>query len=1397
MASGFKNPPSFGDGQNSYESWRNELKMWELVTDLKAEKQAFAVILSLKGQAKAIALELDKIKLNAANGIEYLLEQLDPVFKKNETDISYSIYTNFDSLERKIDQNIGDYIIDFERLYNLCKNKDMALPEAVLAFKLLDKARLDPKEKQLALTACPTIKFENMKSALQRIFGENKCDSDSLDYGASVKQEVYFNKYQNSFRQKRGAFLGRSQDRIQKGTNPLDRQGRRTKCAVCSSVFHWVKDCPHKDVKYVSEENDECHLVMFTETKKHNLIFMTESFGSAILDTACTRTVCGAKWMFDYVESLSDEEKSQITEEKSERIFRFGDGSNVKAFKNVTIPAVIGTKRCKISADVVDLELPLLLSKESLKKANAVLDLNNDEATLFGQTVRLEQTSSGHYCVNLRSHFDNLQEVNQVLMVLSEMDYKEKVSAVIKLHRQFGHASQQKLRDLLKKANVQDREVYEILDKVVSECKLCIQFQKTPSRPAVSLPMASDFNELIAIDLHQLDKSVWYLHIIDIFTRFSAGAIVKTKDARVVGDQIVKHWISVFGPPKKIFTDNGGEFANEHMIQLGQQFNIEVITTAAFAPWSNGVCERHNMTLTEIINKVKLDYKCDYEVALAWALMSKNMLSNVYGYSSYQLVFGKNPNLPSILTDKLPALNEKSMSQMVGDHISALHATRKAFTETECSERIRRALRKQVRTNMDEIYRNGDKVFYKRPNEDEWRGPARVIGQDGVIVFLRHASQLVRVHVCRLKKIQGEKVGKDITNDYKSDYHEKSDTSVKPISESQDKAQIPVEEESKFDFSDLSDDEQVIQENYTQPQNHLSDESTSSSSEIVTLKPGQNIIFQESDEDIVKTAVVIGRAGKSTGKYKSWFNFNVRLESGEYEEKAVDISNLSKLEVIETLPQEETCIVMGDEFLEARELELKSWSDNNVFIEVKDEGQDCISTRWVYAWKDKDGSKIAKARLVIRGFEEEDKDIEKASPTCSSEGLKMVLTIMAQNEWSPKTMDIKTAFLQGNKLEREVFIKPPIEKRKNGIIWKLEKCVYGLVDASLYWYKRVKSFIEKSGGIVSCMDPAIFYWMNNNKIEGILACHVDDFLYGGSEQFCSEKGSDIRNEFTVGKEEEGSFKYVGMNIQQSDKVILLDQNSYAQSLKIIEISKERSIQKQCPITNSERKIMKAKIGQLLWLGRQTRPDLIFDASDLSTRVNNATVQDLIYTNKIMKKAMTENVTLKFRKLDCPEMKIYSDASLGNCQTGNTQGGYFIFLQSGKNINPLSWSSKKLKRIARSTLAAETLAMADAMDNGIFSASLLSELTTGTVKPEILNISLVTDCRSLHDNLNSNKAVTEKRLRLEIAAIREALQRELIKESVWVSTENQIADVLTKRGVSPLRLLAALEKGKLL
>ena len=117
-------------------------------------------------------------------------------------------------------------------------------------------------------------------------------------------------------------------------------------------------------------------------------------------------------------------------------------------------------------------------------------------------------------------------------------------------------------------------------------------------------------------------------------------------------------------------------------------------------------------------------------------------------------------------------------------------------------------------------------------------------------------------------------------------------------------------------------------------------------------------------------------------------------------------------------------------------------------------------------------------------------------------------------------------------------------------------------------------------------------------------------------------------------------------------------------------------------------------------------------------------------------------------------------------------------------------------MARSTLAAETLALVDAMDNEIFLASLYTELMTGNVCPEKLNIHIITDCKSLHDDLTTNKAVSEKRLRLEIASIKEKIQKHMVKEYVWVPTEEQLADVLTKKGASPLRLLSVLEGGKL-
>ena len=181
----------------------------------------------------------------------------------------------------------------------------------------------------------------------------------------------------------------------------------------------------------------------------------------------------------------------------------------------------------------------------------------------------------------------------------------------------------------------------------------------------VGFPLANDYNQTVAVDLHQLEPNLWYLHIIDEFTRFSAGCITRTKRTSQFVDNFISHWICIHGPPKRLFSDLGGEFDSSEVRDMAENFNMEIITTAAYSPWSNGLLERHNMTLTEILLKVKQKHKCSWETALNWALMAKNALHNVYGYSPYQPVFGKNPNLPSVLVDSPPALEGTSISQIV------------------------------------------------------------------------------------------------------------------------------------------------------------------------------------------------------------------------------------------------------------------------------------------------------------------------------------------------------------------------------------------------------------------------------------------------------------------------------------------------------------------------------------------------------------------------------------------------------------------------------------------------------------------------------------------------------------------------------------------------------------
>ena len=187
-------------------------------------------------------------------------------------------------------------------------------------------------------------------------------------------------------------------------------------------------------------------------------------------------------------------------------------------------------------------------------------------------------------------------------------------------------------------------------------------------------------------------------------------------------------------------------------------------------------------------------------------------------------------------------------------------------------------------------------------------------------------------------------------------------------------------------------------------------------------------------------------------------------------------------------------------------------------------------------------------------------------------------------------------------------------------------------------------------------------------------------------------------------------KFLGSNIQQNkDHSIEFSQSDYIQDVDQadLEINKD----KDRKLSREEQYNYRAICGQLNWIASQSRPDISYDVCQLSTKLNSANVRDLLHANKTLKK--TKNpAALKFRKLQAPvHLLAYCDASYGNLADGSSQGGYIIFLADEKGqVSPICWSSRKLRRVCRSTIAAETMAMLDAIDACIWLTHIVAEIT---------------------------------------------------------------------------------------
>ena len=300
----------------------------------------------------------------------------------------------------------------------------------------------------------------------------------------------------------------------------------------------------------------------------------------------------------------------------------------------------------------------------------------------------------------------------------------------------------------------------------------------------------------------------------------------------------------------------------------------------------------------------------------------------------------------------------------------------------------------------------------------------------------------------------------------------------------------------------------------------------------------QLIIFKSKENPRWTPAKVV-KVHKKTSVHQNWRN--LELESGEVVERdfANDIEEWKDASIEEDLDVAENfCMeeVISDRMYEsfpvkvltrseysrpeiqaAMTAEIDKFRNFEAFEEVNDDGQYSIPIRWVVTEQKEDGkNQPFKARLCVRGDKEIGKEyIRSDSPTAAKESIKIAMVVAANEGFNIKSGDIKSAYLQGSNLEREVFVKPPTEANSQGKLWKLLRGAYGMLDGGRLFYLKLAEKMKELGLHKVHSDGALFTFVKGDKLHGLVATNVDDLLMIGDDTFEEEVTKKVTGAFRV------------------------------------------------------------------------------------------------------------------------------------------------------------------------------------------------------------------------------------------------------------------------------------------
>ncbi len=807
------------------------------------------------------------------------------------------------------------------------------------------------------------------------------------------------------------------------------------------------------------------------------------------------------------------------------------------------------------------------------------------------------------------------------------------------------------------------------------------------------------------------------LHVIDTATAFNGARFLKSLSATDTWETLRMLWIDTYqGPPDILTHDAGTNFASREFQSEAQIMGITCKQVPVEAHWSIGKVERYHAPLRRAYDILRAELPDQSpEAVLQMAVKAVNDTIGPDGLVPTLLVFGAYPRMTM---ESPPSPGTRKRGEAIAKAMKSLRALQAdRMVRAAAGMRNSKSVLETITLPL-----NSEVLVWRE--KEGWTGPFRIVNS--------------KDHDITVDK------GNGLTATFRSSV-------VKPY--------------------------------YRRDQTKDAEGETREVIEVRTEEPPPSA---PPEPGSVPTADPPRRRGRPRGA-KNKQRPTVYMTKKEEDDYQLALKLRSDGVINEP----------GFPFETSDQKEIDDLIGRGVFEFVRRDMQDpstrIFKSRMVREVKGKTLMPYEKSRLVVRGYNDhEKKEILTQSPTiqrCSQRLLIALAPTLMKKGMSLQLRDITQAYPQSQtRLTRTILAFLPREleeKLPEGTIMHIVKPLYGIAEAGVHWFVTYQGHhMTRLGMITSTFDPCLLITETGDDpgYFSITALQTDDTLSICSTSFAAAEERALEETKFRAKDkttlEEGRpLEFNGCTLTKDGDVITITQKGQGAKIRTID-----------PIADNASQQYAEQRARGSYIASICQPQASFPLS-IAAQVREPESTDHKALNKTLQWQIDNQlrgITMVPLDLTTCKLMIFTDASFANLEDMGSQLGYLVTLvnefRKGKALeirgNVVHWSSTKCKRVVRSALASETLGMSAGADIATAVWTTLRLITERLGLPQIPLI-ICTDSYSLYECLVKLGTMSEKRLMIDIMALRQSYERREISEIRWINGGDNPADALTK------------------